>query len=62
MICTFADNATQVGEQYLRRCDSMSEARGQLTYHMLLKGVYGPAGTYKCDPDGSFSGEQCIHG
>lgn len=55
-------NETLVGEQYLRRCDSISEASGQLTYHMLSKGVYGPAGLYKCDPDGSFSGEQCLHG
>ncbi|MPC14660.1 hypothetical protein E2C01_007430 [Portunus trituberculatus] len=55
-------NITLVGEQYLRRCESMYEAEDQLTEHMLAKGVHGPTGLYKCDPDGSFSGEQCIHG
>ena len=58
----FSDNATVLGEQYLRRCESESVAHGQLVDHMLAKGVYGPAGQYKCDPDGSFSGQQCIHG
>lgn len=57
-----SDNATVVGEQYLRRCESVSEAHGQLMDYMQAKGVRGPASLYKCDPDGSFSGEQCIHG
>ncbi|XP_063871066.1 uncharacterized protein LOC135106224 [Scylla paramamosain] len=55
-------NITLVGEQYLRRCESVYEAEGQLTEHMLAKGVHGPRGLYECDPDGSFNGEQCIHG
>ncbi|KAG0725329.1 hypothetical protein GWK47_038827 [Chionoecetes opilio] len=55
-------NATLLGEQYLRRCESTAEANGELMDHMLLKGVLGPAGEFKCDADGSFSGEQCILG
>lgn len=55
-------NATLLGEQYLRRCESSFEAHGQLMDYMLAKGVNGPANLYDCDPDGSFSGEQCIQG
>ncbi|XP_063592346.1 uncharacterized protein LOC134769534 [Penaeus indicus] len=52
-------NVTEVGEQYLRRCESEYHAHQVLYKEMMMHGTEGPSIRLHCDPDGSYSAEQC---
>ncbi|XP_042207770.1 uncharacterized protein LOC121856343 [Homarus americanus] len=52
-------NKTEMGEKYLRRCESQYEAYAELVDLMAFKGVQGPSTLLKCDPDGSYNSKQC---